>query len=119
MPDEVTAVSRTYDLILWAVPQVSKFPRDHRFGLGDRTVGHLYDLLELLLEASYSRDKARLLGQANLEVDKLRYMLRLAKDLRVLSINRYEHGVRVLDDIGRQVGGWRKACAAGAARGDA
>ena len=38
MPDEVVAVTRTYELILWAVPQVNKLPRDHCFTLGDRLV---------------------------------------------------------------------------------
>ena len=109
MPDEVLAVTRTYDLILWAVPQVNKYARDQRFGLGDRTVTHLYDLLELLLEASYARDKDALLLRANLKVDKLRYCFRLAKDLRALDLRRYEHAARLLDDIGRQIGGWRKA----------
>ena len=115
MPDEPAAVTRTYQLILWAAPQVNKYPRDHRFTLGDRTVNHLYDLLELLVQASYTRDKLVLLERAALEVDLLRHMLRLGKDLEVLGLRQYEHGVRLLDDIGRQVGGWRKASGAGGA----
>ena len=109
MPDEPAAVTRTYQLILWAVPQVNKYPRDHRFTLGDRTVNHLYDLLELLVQAAYTRDKMALLERAGLEVDLLRHMLRMGKDLEVLGLRQYEHGVRLLDDIGRQVGGWRRA----------
>ena len=81
MPDEVIAVTRTYDLILWAVPQVNKLPRDHRFTLGDRIIGHLYDVLELLLEASYTADRSELLRRANGKVNALRYLFRLAKDL--------------------------------------
>ena len=109
MPDEPAAVTRTYQLILWAVPQVNKYPRDHRFTLGDRSVNHLYDLLELLVQASYTRDKQALLERANLEVDLLRHMFRLARDLKVLGLRQYEHVVKLLDDIGRQVGGWRRA----------
>jgi hypothetical protein len=102
---EVVAVTRTYELIVWAVPQVNKFPRDHRFGLGDRIISHLYDLLE----ASYAKDKAAALRDANSKVNTLRYMFRLAKDMQVLSINRYEHGSKHLVEIGKQIGGWRKA----------
>ena len=109
MPDEPAAVTRTYQLILWAVPQVNRYPRDHRFTLGDRTVNHLYDLLELLVQAAYTRDKKALLERAGLEVDLLRHMLRLGKDFKVLGLRQYEHGSRLLDDIGRQVGGWRRA----------
>ena len=33
-------------------------------------------------------------------------MVRLAYNLRLLSVDRYEHACRKLDDIGRGVGGW-------------
>jgi len=109
MPDEVAAVTQTYQLILWAVPQVNKWPRDHRFTLGDRVVTHLYDLLELLVEASYTRDKAGLLARANLKVDLLRYLFRLANDLDILGLRRYEHASKLLVELGQQVGGWKRA----------
>ncbi len=67
MPDEVAAVTQTYQLTLWTVPQVSTVPRDHRFGLGDRIVSQLYDLLEPLVEASYTTDKGGLPKRANLK----------------------------------------------------
>ena len=117
MANEPAAVTRTYQLILWAVPQVNKYPRDHRFTLGDRTINHLYDLLELLVQASYTRDKKALLERASLEVDLLRHMLRLARDFRVLGLRRHGYGVQLLDDIGRQVGGWRRAGAKGTVKG--
>ena len=117
MANEPAAVTRTYQLILWAVPQVNRYPRDHRFTLGDRTINHLYDLLELLVQASYTRDKQHLLQRASLEVDLLRHMLRLARDFKVMGLRRHEHGVRLLDDIGRQVGGWRRAGAGKGSKG--
>ena len=58
MGNEPAAVTRAYQLILWAIPQINKYPRDHRFTLGDRTINHLYELLELLVQASYTRDRA-------------------------------------------------------------
>ena len=109
MPDQPAAVTRTYQLLLWMVPVVNKFRRDHRFTLGDRIINHLYDLLELLVEASYTRQKSDLLRRANLEVDLLRHLVRLSRDLGVLGVRQYEHGVRLLTDVGRQVGGWRRS----------
>ena len=31
-----TAVTKAYDLLLWLINHVGKFPRSHRFVLGDR-----------------------------------------------------------------------------------
>lgn len=65
--------------------------------------------MERLIEAAYSRDKAALLVRANLGLEKLRHLFRLCHDLRYLDTRRYEFAARALDDIGRMVGGWKKA----------
>ena len=56
--------------------------------LGERIVSHLYDLLEVLIAASYARDKVEHLKEASGKVNVLRYMLRLPKG-----------GAELLDDI--------------------
>ena len=33
---ELTVITKTYDLILWSCNHTSKFPRNHRFVLGER-----------------------------------------------------------------------------------
>jgi hypothetical protein len=65
MPDEVSAVTRMYDLTLWLLPHTAKFTRAHRFTLGDRIEEGALETLELLVEASYTRDKRELLRRAN------------------------------------------------------
>jgi hypothetical protein len=41
--EELTVITETYDLILWTCNHVSRFPRSHRFGLGQRIERGLYD----------------------------------------------------------------------------
>ena len=60
---ELPIVQKTYDLIRWYIPILNRLPRDHRFALGDRIVNNLYDLLEELIRARYSKnDKLTRLG---------------------------------------------------------
>ena len=47
--------------------------------------------------------------RANLGIEKLRLLLRLAHDLRHLDPRRYEYGARCLDETGRRIGAWMKA----------
>jgi hypothetical protein len=98
-----------YRFVLWLVPTVEKFPRSQKFLLGDRMQATALDVMERLIEATYTRQRAPLLAQANLGVEKLRFLVRLATDLRHLDTRRYEHAARALDEIGRLIGGWRKA----------
>ena len=58
-------------------------------------------MLERLVEATYTRDRRRHLTAANLGIEKLRFLCRLAKDLGRLDARRYEHAARALDETGR------------------
>ena len=106
---ELPVIQRTYDFILWAVPWLGRLPRDHKFQIGDRITDGLYGLLEGLLQARYARDKAERLSILNGALDVLRYQFRLLLDLKLVPVNRYEFAAQALVDIGRELGGWRKA----------
>ena len=103
------ALESMYRFVLWLVPTVEKFPRRQKFLLGDRLQATALDVLERLVEATYTRDRRRHLAAANLGIEKLRFLCRLAKDLGHLDERRYEHAARSLDATGRLIGGWRKA----------
>lgn len=64
MSQEMQAVTKIYDVLKWLMPQISKLPRSHKFTLGDRVTNLGLDVLTLLVEASYTRDKLDLLRQA-------------------------------------------------------
>ena len=104
-------VTKAYDLVLWLLPKAETFSRSYRFSLGERVVAHGLDLLLALVEASYTANKASLLQQANGKVNGLRYLLRLAKDLRLLTVDSYAFAAERLEEIGRMVGGWQKSIA--------
>jgi hypothetical protein len=108
------AVEAHYQLINWLMPTISKFPRDQRFLLGDRIQTTALDILEALIEATYTRDRRPHLARANLGLEKLRFFMRLAHEQRHLDARRYEHAARAIDEVGRLVGGWAKASGAGA-----
>ncbi len=52
---ELEVVQRAYDLILWEVPLITRFPVPYRAVLGDRMQTTLYAVLERLIEARYDR----------------------------------------------------------------
>ena len=102
------ALESWYRFLLWLVPAVERFPRRQKFLLGDRIQNAALDVLESLVEATYTRAREPLLARANLGIEKLRFLFRLATDLEYLDRRRYEHAARSLDETGRKVGAWRK-----------
>lgn len=102
--------SKTYDLVLWLLPQSTKFPRAHRFGLGERIIRQTLDFQETLLKAGLSkRDRSANLDEADIQLALLRQNLRLCKDLELIKMNQYEHVSTMLAEIGRLLGGWKKS----------
>ena len=106
--DELTVITKTYDLILWSCNHTGKFPRNHRFVLGERIERNLYDLLETLIQAKYTKQRQPLLEKANLILEILRFQIRLAKDLQYLKVESYGFGAKAIDEIGKLIGGWLK-----------
>jgi 23S rRNA-intervening sequence protein len=103
------AVEAHYQFLLWLAPALEKFPRSHKFTTGDRIHGLALDVLESLIEATYTKERLQYLRKANLGIEKLRFLFRLAVDLRLLDRRRYEHAARTLDETGRLIGGWMKS----------
>ncbi len=102
------ALEAMYQLVRWLIPTVDRFPRRQKFLLGDRIQTTALTGLERLVEATFTRNRGRLLDRVNVDLDKLRLLLRLAKELGYLDLRRYEHAARRLDEVGRLVGGWRR-----------
>lgn len=108
------AIEAHYQFLMWLVPAIEKFPRSHKFTTGDRIETLALDVLESLIEATYTKERLQHLRRANLGIEKLRFLFRLAADLRLLDRRRYEHAARALDETGRLIGGWMRAHGASA-----
>ena len=52
------ALEAMYRFMLWLMPTVEKFPRSQKFLLGDRIQGTALDVLERLIEATYTKTPA-------------------------------------------------------------
>jgi hypothetical protein len=51
------ALESAYRFLLWLIPAVEKFPRSQKFLLGDRIQSTALDVLERLIEATYTRQR--------------------------------------------------------------
>ena len=101
-------ITKVYDLLLYLVPQVAKFPRAQRYALGERLEQTGFDVLELLLTAVYAPEKTAILQEANIKLEQTRYYVRFTKDLKLINIHRYEILSKMINDVGIQLGGWLK-----------
>ena len=99
---------RTYDLLQWLLHATENYPRSQRFVLARRIQDAAFDLQEALLAAGAQSGSARQesLHRADLHLSKLRLYMRLSLDLGWLQLGQYEHVARMMDEVGKLLGGW-------------
>ena len=111
MGHELDAIERTYDVIQWTLGRLESFPKVYRIPLGDRMQQTLYGILDVLIEAKYTRGRQKVapLARANVLLERLRFQGRLACDRRCISQDQHGHFTRIVNDAGVGVGGWIKS----------
>ncbi|MAF14072.1 MAG: hypothetical protein CMI53_04255 [Parcubacteria group bacterium] len=86
------------------------FPRLSKYTLGAKIDSIFTDVLELLLLARYSEknNKLLLLNKTVTKLDSLKFFLQVAWEIKALDDKRFTRLSKMLLEIGRQLGGWRK-----------
>ncbi len=111
MAHSESILTLTYDFLLYLVPQVSKYPRDQKFTLGDRIQNLAHDILDDFIIAYYSSvasEKIERLKKANVKLERLRYSIRLSHDLKLINNEKYGSFSRKINEIGGTLGNWLK-----------
>lgn len=102
----------SYDFLVYLIPQLSKFPRDQKFNLGDRIQNLTHDIMDDFITAYYSRagsDKVEQLRRANVKLERLRFSIRASHDLKIISNQQYGAISRKINEIGGTLGNWLKS----------
>lgn len=108
-PDVPVVFARWESFTLWLFQRTASFPRRLRHSLTHRIETTCLDIHEALVDARFSRDRVGALRHANVRMDSLRLLLRLATELRCLSHKQAAHAHERIDECGRMVGGWLRS----------
>lgn len=108
---EMVIFTRTFDFLTWLLPATNNFPRAHRHTFTQRLLDAAFDLREYLEEANHRKGRARLerLERADEALERVRVYLRLAVKWDWLTGGQYHHVAEMVAEIGRLLGGWKKA----------
>ena len=109
--DKLILFQKIYDFVLWLYPLINRIPKSHRLVLGKHVEEMGLNLLLLATKANKIKDGGRRAIQLQIsdELDTLRILVRLTKDLRFMSIAQYEHAAEKMNEIGKILYGWMKS----------
>lgn len=87
-----------------------KFPKPERFGIGEKIDILFLDTLELAFQIRFApvHKKLILIDELILKIDKLKFFCEIAWENRLLSSKNYGDLLSKLQEIGKELGGWKK-----------
>lgn len=110
--ENLKVFTKFYDLTIWLHQKVIKFPKNSRFTLGQRVENTAFEILKLIIVANSTFDKdlrLKIQKKIGTELEVLRILMRVAKDLKFISIRSYKFGCEKVLEIGKILGGWIKS----------
>ncbi len=100
------------ELTEWSLGRTADFPKGQRFTLGQKIDNLCLAGLEEVTRARFSGQPAKRKGhldELNLILELLRILWRLAESKSWISGRQCLHVNRLIDEVGRMAGAWRKS----------
>ena len=88
---------------------IARFPKTKRYTLGQKLDNSTIEIFELLFGIPMSYDKLAVLNKISVNLDLIKFLLRLAKDTQCLKDKNYLKLQGSLQEIGKMLGGWIRA----------
>ena len=110
MQEKLLIFQRTYDFLLLLYPVINRIPKSHRLVLGRNLEEIGISLLLFIIKANKVRGRPRTELQLTISdnLDSLRILIRLTKDLKFMSIKQYTLAAEKMNEIGRMLYSWMK-----------
>jgi hypothetical protein len=103
--DDLKIYKESYDFFLWLWPLINKFPKSEKYVLGEKLKFCFLEFFDAIISYNYNYDRKESLKKANIELEKLRLFIRIARDLNIINFTKYEIASRKLNEIGKLLGG--------------
>jgi hypothetical protein len=109
VPTELKIRQKVEDMIAYGYTALRQFPKSEKFTLAADIKQSMYRLLNLVIITNKKYYKKTTMQELDTELDFLRSLIRIAMQFQFLPFKKYENWARMLDEIGKMIGGWFKS----------
>jgi len=104
-------IQKIKDMIVYGNLCLNQYPKHEKHVLAAEIRKSMYSLLKLTITANKRYYKKTTIQELDVELDTLRTFLQVSADpsLKYLSMKKYENWSKMLNEIGRMIGGWIKS----------
>ena len=106
---ELPVYKDTYQLVLKIFEYTKDFSREYKYTLGQDMKEDCLKLMRSIYRANRSERKKEHLEKFLEDFEILKLEIRLCVDMKLLSIKKQAQLVFLMEEIGKQIVGWRKS----------
>jgi len=107
--DELPVFKASYDLLLDIYRFTANFSREYKYTVGERFKNHTLDLISLVYKANTARLKSEIIQQAREQIELIRLLIRVLKDLQQISLKSFVTINKQVENVSKQLTGWQKS----------
>ena len=106
---DLAIIKKIEDMIGYGYIVLRQFPKSEKFVLGADIRQSMIELLSLAIRCAKRYHKKTSLQDMDIELQKLKGVIRISKELGFISFKHYENWSKYLVEIGKMLGGWIKS----------
>jgi hypothetical protein len=107
--NELPVYKATYDLLLAIFQFTKDFSKEYKYTVGESLKKETIELLTLIYRANTRHKKTDILQTAREQIEVIRLLIRLMKDMKQISLVKFVRINEVVENVSKQLTGWQKS----------
>ncbi len=107
--EHLPVFKKAYDLLLAIYQSVGMFGKEFKYTIGEKLKNEALELIVCIYKANNRKDKHDLIVLAKEHLEVLRLYIRIAKDLKQITLKKMIFLNEFIESIAKQLSGWEKA----------
>lgn len=107
--DELPVFKASYDLLLDIFQFTANFKREYKYTVGEKLKNETLALILLVYRANSSKEKVEIIQHAREQIELIRLLIRLLKDLKQISLKSFVRINEQIENVSKQLSGWQKS----------
>ena len=107
--DQLPVFKKSYDLLLAVYQSVSMFGKEYKYTVGENLKKEALELIVCIYKANTRIEKSGMINEAKEHLELIRLYIRIAKDLKQITLKKMIFLNEFIESISKQLTGWVKA----------
>lgn len=109
--DNLPVYKASYDLLVDIFQFTKSFTKEYKYTIGEKLKNETLEMIMNIYRANSRQNKFDILQTARENVEVIRLLFRLVKDLKQININKFVAINEKIENVSKQLTGWQKSAA--------